>query len=343
MLSCPLPHYDSARIELAYGDGGSLMSKLIEDIFLPAFGSDPASLHDSAVLEFPPGRLAFTTDSFVVYPLFFPGGDIGSLAVHGTVNDLAMSGAVPLVISAAFIIEEGLPISTLKTIVDSMGQAARNTGVRIVTGDTKVVEKGKGNGIFISTSGIGHISHDLAIHSSSIREGDVILISGDLGRHGIAVMSQREGLSFGTDLASDSAPLHRSVQALLQSGIQIHCLRDITRGGLATTLHELADASGLTFLLQEELIPIRPDVSSACEMLGLDPLQIACEGRFCAIVPKQDAERTLSLLKRESPDVSPKIIGSVCGRDTAPLLMATFIGSTRIISMPTGTQLPRIC
>ncbi|MEG1740032.1 MAG: hydrogenase expression/formation protein HypE [Akkermansia sp.] len=345
MFSCPLPHHNNTYIELAYGDGGRLMSQLINDIFLPAFGTDPSSLHDSAVLSPPQGKLAFTTDSFVVHPLFFPGGDIGSLAIHGTINDLAMSGAHPLYISASFILEEGLEIEILRRIVNSMAQAAKQADVRIVTGDTKVVEKGKGDGIYINTSGIGIIEHPWDINATAIQEGDAILISGDIGRHGMTIMSVREELGFSSSsgLTSDSAPLHRSVHALIDRGIPIHCLRDITRGGLSTTLHELADASGLTFLIDEQKIPVREDVRSACDLLGLDPLQVACEGRYSAIVPEKNANQALELMRTLAVSGEACRIGTVQKRDTAPLLMRGILGPIRIISMPTGTQLPRIC
>lgn len=343
-FSCPLPYQDDRRISLVYGGGGRLLNQLISDVFLKNFGdTDPASLHDSAVLESPGRRLAFTTDSFVVNPLFFPGGDIGSLAVHGTVNDLSMSGARPLYLSAAFIIEEGLEIAVLEKIARSMGEAARLAGVRIVTGDTKVVEKGRGDGLYINTAGVGVVEHDGVIAPSRVREGDAILVSGDLGRHGIAVMSLRDGLEFGTELESDSAPLNDSVAALLAAGLPVHCLRDVTRGGLTTTLNEIAESCGKTLALEERDIPLCEAVDSACGLLGLDPLQAACEGRYIVILPEERAEEALRIMRSVPVSSGACRIGRVEASGAAPLLMKGRWGTTRILSMPTGAQLPRIC
>ena len=341
MFTCPIPAPDPTRIRLAHGGGGEMTGKLIEEIFLPAFGSNGQPQHDSAILAAPAGSIAVTTDSFVVHPLEFPGGDIGSLAVHGTVNDLAMSGARALYLTAGFILEEGLDTAILSRIARSMGQAARQAGVTIVAGDTKVVEQGKGDGLYINTSGIGVIEHTLAIAPASIRPGDAILVSGDIGRHGITIMSARAGIDLQTDLQSDSANLWPSVENLLQAGISIHCLRDITRGGLSMTLNELAETSGTTILLDETSIPVCAAVQSACDLLGLDILQTACEGRYIAIVPEKQAEQTLLSLQRHNPEAA--IIGTVMPSGTAPLLIDGLLGVRRILSKPYGEQLPRIC
>jgi hydrogenase expression/formation protein HypE len=293
-------------------------------------------------LPSPGRRLAFTTDSYVVRPIFFPGGDIGSLAVHGTVNDLAMSGARSLYLSAAFILEEGLPMETLWRVVCSTRDAARACSVQIVTGDTKVVDKGKGDGLFLNTSGIGVLEHALDIAPASVRPGDAVLVSGDLGRHGMAVMSVREGLAFECDIQSDSASVAGQVQDLIAAGIEVHCLRDLTRGGLAGALNEIATDANLRIAIEEPLIPVREDVRAACEVLGLDPLHVACEGRFVAFVAACDAYRALDLLKASAPAARPAIIGSV--RSESPLVaLKSAIGANRVLDMPTGEQLPRIC
>ena len=304
--SCPLPIQDYPHILLAHGGGGKLMHQLISKLFLPAFRNPLLETqHDASVFNIAGQRLAFTTDSYVVRPLFFPGGDLGSLAVHGTVNDLAMAGARPLYLSAAFIIEEGLPMETLWKIVSSMQQAAQNAGVQIITGDTKVVDKGKGDGLFINTAGIGILEHPLKIAPQSVQPGDAILVSGDLGRHGMAIMAVREGLSFESAIESDSASLAEPVLQLLRAGIEIHCLRDITRGGLTSVLNEIAEAANLTLHVEEKLIPVREDVRAACEILGLDPLQVACEGRFAAFLPQRDADRALEILRAHRPVPAP--------------------------------------
>jgi hydrogenase expression/formation protein HypE len=295
------------------------------------------------VLNLPPGRVAFTTDSYVVQPLFFPGGDIGSMSVFGTVNDLAMSGAKALHLSAGFIIEEGLPLETLWRIVCSMRSAADRCGVQIVTGDTKVVDKGNGDGLFINTAGIGVIEHPLAIAPASVRAGDAVIVSGDIGRHGMAIMSVREGLGFEAILESDSAPVAAQVLELLAAGIDVHCLRDLTRGGLASALNEIAESAKLQILMHEKLIPVCGDVRAACEILGLDPLLVACEGRFAVFVPPQDAKRTLDILNQREVETVASYIGEV--RDELPpfVVLQTVMGSYRILDMPSGEQLPRIC
>ena len=288
-------------------------------------------------------RLAFTTDSYVVRPLFFPGGDLGSLAVHGTVNDLAMAGARPLYLSAAFIIEEGLPMETLWKIVSSMQQAAQKAGVQIITGDTKVVDKGKGDGLFINTAGIGILEHQLKIAPQSVQPGDAILVNGDLGRHGMAIMAVREGLAFESAIESDSAPLADVVLQLLRAGIEIHCLRDLTRGGLTSVLNEIAEAANLTLHVEEKLIPVREDVRAACEILGLDPLQVACEGRFAAFVPEREAERALEILRAHPSAAGACRIGRVSDQRSPKVLLKSTIGAQRILDMSSGEQLPRIC
>ncbi|MGD0744412.1 MAG: hydrogenase expression/formation protein HypE [Verrucomicrobiota bacterium] len=342
--SCPLPISQYPHVLLAHGGGGKLMHQLIGKMFLTAFRNPLLETrHDSAVMEWTGKRLAFTTDSYVVRPLFFPGGDIGSMAVHGTVNDLAMSGARPVCLSAAFIIEEGLPMDTLWQVVCSMRDAVQRCGVRIVTGDTKVVDKGKGDGLFINTAGIGVVEHPLVIAPQGVRPGDAVLVSGDLGRHGMAIMAVREGLQFESAIESDSAPVHEMVLELLQAGIEIHCLRDLTRGGLASALNEIAEASGVRIEIVEKSVPVREDVHAACEMLGLDPLHVACEGRFAAFIAIRDAERALQIMGRHAVGEGSAIIGKVT-ESSAPLVtLRSAIGVSRILDMPGGEQLPRIC
>jgi hydrogenase expression/formation protein HypE len=342
--SCPIPISQYPQVLLAHGGGGKLMHQLIGKMFLTAFGNPPLETrHDSAVVEWTGKKLAFTTDSYVVRPLFFPGGDIGSMAVHGTVNDLAMSGARPLYLSAAFIIEEGLPMDALWRIVCSMRDAAQRCGAQIITGDTKVVDKGKGDGLFINTAGIGVIEHPPIIAPGSVRPGDAVLVSGDLGRHGMAIMAVREGLQFESAIESDSAPVHEIVLELLNAGIEIHCLRDLTRGGLASALNEIAEGAGGRIEIVEKSVPVREDVHAACEMLGLDPLHVACEGRFIAIVAGKDAERALQIMSRHAIGAGSAIIGKVV-ESSAPLVtLKSAIGANRILDMPSGEQLPRIC
>jgi hydrogenase expression/formation protein HypE len=343
--SCPFPIQNYPQVLLAHGGGGKLMHQLIHKLFLPAFGnSKPEWQHDASVFEVGGQRLALTTDSYVVRPLFFPGGDLGSLAVHGTVNDLAMAGARPLYLSAAFIIEEGLPMETLWKVVSSMQDAARKAEVEIITGDTKVVDKGKGDGLFINTTGVGLLEHPLPIGPQNIQPGDVILVNGDLGRHGMAIMAVREGLEFESSIESDSAPLARMVLALLSAGVKIHCLRDLTRGGLTSVLNEIAEAANYTLAVEERLIPVREDVRAACEILGLDPLQVACEGRLAAFVPEQDAERALEIMRNhQGSGMNAARVGRVTDQRAAKVLLKSSIGAQRILDMSTGEQLPRIC
>lgn len=343
-LSCPIPIDQYPTVLLAHGGGGKLMQQLLERMFLPTFGTAKSIPHDSAVLTLPTDKIAFTTDSYVINPLFFPGGDIGSLAIHGTVNDLAMSGARPLYLSVGFILEEGLPMATLWRIVQSMQQAAQNANVQIITGDTKVVDRGKGDGIFINTAGIGIVEHDLVIAPQSVQPGDVILLNGDIGRHGIAIMAVREGLEFETTIESDSAPLASIVLELIQAGVTIHCLRDLTRGGLSSTLNEIATSARVTINIDENVIPVREDVQGACEILGFDPLYVANEGRFVAFVPQESVDKTLEILRSHHEQAC--IIGQVTGTSKAKMGLVTVqskIGASRILDMLSGEQLPRIC
>jgi hydrogenase expression/formation protein HypE len=342
--ACPLPFTDYPHVLLAHGGGGKLMHQLIGKLFLPAFRNPLLEAqHDASVFEVGGQRLAFTTDSYVVRPLFFPGGDLGSLAVHGTVNDLAMAGARPLYLSAAFIIEEGLPMETLWKLVASMQQAAQKAHVQIITGDTKVVDKGKGDGLFINTAGIGILEHSLKIMPRSVQPGDAILVNGDLGRHGMAIMAVREGLAFESQIESDSAPVAGLVMQLLKAGIEIHCLRDLTRGGLASALNEIAEAAKVKIAVVEKSVPVREDVHAACEMLGLDPLHVACEGRFAAFIAAKDVERALQIMRGHAVGTGSAVIGKVA-ESSAPLVtLKSAIGVDRILDMPSGEQLPRIC
>lgn len=340
-LICPIPIQKYPHVLLAHGGGGKLMRQLIDQMFLPIFGEPNQVEHDAATLKLNGNKIAFTTDSYVVNPLFFPGGDIGSMAIHGTVNDLAMAGARPLYLSVSFILEEGLPIQTLWEIIISMKKAADNAQVKIVTGDTKVVDKGKGDGIFINTSGIGIIEHNLIINPLSVRPGDGVIINGDLGRHGIAIMAVREGLEFETTIESDSSPVADVVLKLLESEIEIHCLRDLTRGGLASTLNEIASAAEVAIEIKETAIPVLEEVKGACEILGFDPLYVANEGRFAVFVPEKDIEKTLSILQARIPEAC--LIGFVKETSTPLVTMESTIGAKRIINMLSGEQLPRIC
>lgn len=342
--SCPIPLQQYPHVLLAHGGGGKLMHHLLENVFGKAFANPILDArHDSAPFAVPSGKLAMTTDSYVVRPLFFPGGDIGSMAVHGTVNDLAMSGARPRYLSAAFIIEEGLPMETLWQVVCSMRDAAQHCGVQIITGDTKVVDKGKGDGLFINTTGIGFIETPLTISPKSVLPGDAILVSGDLGRHGIAIMAVREGLQFETTIQSDSAPVHEMVLDLLQAGVEIHCLRDLTRGGLASALNEIAEAAHLRIAVEEQSIPVREDVHAACELLGLEPLRVANEGRFVAFVPARDAQRAVDIIARHESGMGAAIVGEVAGPADPLVICRSRIGVARVLDMPSGEQLPRIC
>ena len=342
--SCAVPDLFPAAVQMAHGGGGRLMHQLLERLVVPAFRNRHLdSRHDAAVLDVGGHRMAFTTDSYVVRPAFFPGGDIGTLAVNGTVNDLAMSGARPTWLSAAFILEEGFPIEAFRTVLDSMAAAARAVGAEIVTGDTKVVDHGKGDGIFINTAGVGLIEHALEIVPASVRAGDAVLVSGDLGRHGIAVLTAREALAFETDILSDTAPLDGAVTALLAAGVDVHCLRDLTRGGLASAVIEIAEAANVAIHLDERAIPVDAAIRGACEVLGLDPMYVANEGRFVAFVGDHDGERALAALRAHPGAAGACRIGTVQGARPRQVTLRTAIGASRIVEMFSGEQLPRIC
>ncbi|MCX6944699.1 MAG: hydrogenase expression/formation protein HypE [Verrucomicrobiota bacterium] len=344
-LSCPVPLPHRTEITVGHGGGGRLTQDLLDRVFRPAF-ANPAleAQHDGALLRLPGGaRLAFTTDSHVVSPLFFPGSDIGQIAVNGTVNDLCMCGARPLWLSAGFILEEGFPIATLEKVVASMQAAAAAAGVSIVTGDTKVVERGKGDGLYVTTAGVGVIETPLTIAPTSIRAGDAVILSGDLGRHGMAIMATRAGLEFESAIESDCAPLVAPVQALLQSGLEIHCLRDLTRGGLATSLVELAESAQLGIAIDAAKIPVTELVRGACEILGLDPLYVANEGRFVCLVPAAQAAQALALIAQTAPGGPPVIIGQVTAGPAGQVTQRSIIGAERIVDRLSGEQLPRIC
>jgi hydrogenase expression/formation protein HypE len=347
--SCPLPIFDHQQIVLGHGSGGKLTADLIDHIFLPAF-SNPVlnKLDDQAVLTVGGARLAFTTDSFVVTPIFFPGGDIGRLAIYGTVNDLAMSGARPLYLSAAFILEEGLAVDDLRRVVESMRAAAAEAGVALVTGDTKVVNRGKGDQIFITTTGIGIIVNDVNISADRARPGDQIILSGYIGDHGMAIMSQRENLEFEGAITSDCASLHGLVADMLSTppgdGAEfIHCLRDPTRGGVATTLNEIAKRAGVGMFLREQSIPVRESVKGGCELLGLDPLYVANEGKLLAVVVPERAGAVLHQMREHPLGKDAAIIGEVVAEHPGMVLMKTQIGGTRVLDVMFGEQLPRIC
>lgn len=342
--TCPLPLRDYPRVVMGHGGGGQLSAELIDNIFIPAFRNDELiCMRDSSVLGVPPGRLAFSTDSYVVHPLFFPGGSIGELAVHGTINDLAMSGARPLYLSAAFILEEGLEIMTLARIVDRMAAAARDAGVRIVTGDTKVVEKGHADGCFITTAGIGVLPDGPLPGPSRARPGDVVLVSGTLGDHGMTVMSVREGLMFETTLESDSAALHGLVATMIGVSSEIHVLRDPTRGGIASSLNEIAAASNVGVVLEESALPVKPQVAAACELLGMDPVYVANEGKLLAVVAPQDADTVLAAIREHPLGRDAARIGTVTHEHPGVLVAKTSVGASRIIPKQIGEQLPRIC
>jgi hydrogenase expression/formation protein HypE len=343
-LNCPVPAAAKDHVSLGHGSGGKLSAELMREVFLPAFSNETlARLDDQAVLNLGSARIAFTTDSFVVKPLFFPGGDIGSLAVHGTVNDLAMGGAKPLFLSVAFIIEEGLSMETLRRIVASLGHAAEACGVQVVTGDTKVVDKGSGDGVFINTTGLGMVPDGLFLSASQARAGDAIVLSGFIGDHGIAILGEREGLEFDCPVASDSAPLHELVADMLRTTDAIRCLRDPTRGGVSSALNEIAAQSRVGMLLEEETIPVREAVRGACEMLGLDPLYVANEGKLLAIVDPSAADKLLAAMRANPLGRDARRIGTVTKSDPGWVTMRTVLGTTRIVDMLAGDQLPRIC
>jgi hydrogenase expression/formation protein HypE len=343
-FSCPAPLPSKDTVLLGHGSGGRLSAELIRDVFLPAFQNAVLGrLDDQAVVSVNGCRLAFTTDSFVVKPLFFPGGDIGSLAVHGTINDLAMGGAQPLFLSVAFIIEEGLPMNVLRRVVDSLRQAAMAAQVEVVTGDTKVVEKGSGDGLFINTSGIGLVPDGLDLSANRALPGDRILLNGAIGDHGITILAQREGLEFESAVASDTAPLHGLVSEMLRTSTGFRCFRDPTRGGVSSALNEIAAQSGVGMVLEERAIPVRDEVRGACELLGLDPLYVANEGKLIAIVDPAGAAAVLDAMRRHPLGREAQIIGTVTDEHPGLVTMRTRLGTARIVDMLAGDQLPRIC
>ncbi len=331
-------------VDMSHGSGGRAMAQLIDEIFVRQFDNDLLrQANDQAAFDVPPGRMVMSTDGHVISPLFFPGGDIGSLAVHGTVNDVAMSGARPLYLSAGFILEEGFPLADLERIVISMGRAAVAAGVPVVTGDTKVVERGKGDGVFITTTGVGVVPEGINISGDLARPGDAILVNGTMGDHGVAIMSSRENLEFETSIESDSAALHTLIADMVSVVPEIHCLRDPTRGGLATTLNELAQQSSVGMKLMESAIPVRPAVRAACELLGLDPLYVANEGKLICICPKQDAQRVLEVMQAHPLGEEAAIIGEVTEDQHGFVQMETSFGGSRVVDWLVGEQLPRIC
>ncbi len=340
---CPVPQAPS-RILLGHGGGGALTRRLLEQVFEPAFANPMlGARHDGAVFDIPAGRLAMTTDAYVVRPLEFPGGDVGGLAVCGTANDLAMCGARPLHLAASFILEEGLETAVLARIVASMGAAARGVDMQIVTGDTKVVERGSGDGVFITTSGVGVVESPHEIGPASVRPGDAVLLSGDIGRHGATIMAARESLGLEADLRSDCAALWPAVAALLDAGIEIHCLRDLTRGGLATGLIEIARDADVSIGVEESAIPIAPAVRGLCELLGLDPLYVANEGRFLCVLPEAQAEAALSRLGECDVSAGAVRIGRVGEKPGGRATLSSTIGGARFLTLQSGEQLPRIC
>lgn len=343
-LACPLPITDYPRVLMAHGGGGRLMHQLIDSIFIPALNNPMlAARHDGAVLTLGNTRLAFTTDTYVVQPLFFPGGDIGTLAVNGTVNDLAMCAARPLFLSLAMVLEEGFPMEELWRITRSIERTSRAVGVQVVTGDTKVVERGKGDGVFINTAGIGAIESSGNVGPQFIETGDALLLSGDIGRHGVAVMARRRGIEFESQIESDCAAVSPLVLELIQAGVEIHCLRDLTRGGLASAAVEIAQAAEREIQLDESAIPVHEEVRGACELLGLDPLYVANEGRFIAVVAGRDAGRALSLIRSKPEGAGASLIGRVAEQCAGRVTMKNKIGTERIVQMLSGEQLPRIC
>ena len=343
-FTCPIPLSEYPRVLLAHGGGGRLSQHLIEKMLYPSFENrllEP--LHDGAILSLDGGRLAFSTDSHVVHPLFFPGGDIGRLSVFGTANDLAMCGARPLFISCGLILEEGLPMEELWRVILSIREAAAEVGVQVITGDTKVVERGKGDGVFINTSGIGSVLPGLDVGPHRLRPGDEIVISGPIGLHGIAIMALREGIDLETEIRSDSAPVYPMVEALAAAGLEIHMLRDPTRGGVSSALNEMVRRAGVGILLDEEPLPIPADVEGVCEILGLDPLYVANEGNFLAVVAEGQGARALDTLRQHPLGTRAALIGRVAAEHPGVVVMKSRIGGERVVDMMSGEQLPRIC
>lgn len=341
---CPLPLRDTPTIVMGHGGGGAMSGELIESLFLPAYGGAArAELGDSAVLTVPAGRLAFSTDSFVVKPMFFPGGSIGDLAVNGTVNDLAMSGATPLYLSTAYILAEGTAMTDIARVAMAVGKAAEVAGVQLVTGDTKVVDSGSGDGIYVNTAGIGVIADGVHIGPTRAEVGDAVIVSGDIGVHGIAVMSCRDGIAFETTLESDTAPLHGLVAEMLGTGIDVKVLRDPTRGGVSATLNEIAKASGVGVEIIERDLPVPAEVKDACGLLGLDPLQVANEGKLVAIVPADRADELLAAMRQHPLGAGARRIGTCVAEHPRMVVARTGLGGTRVVDLPIGEQLPRIC
>ncbi|GAB3714990.1 hydrogenase expression/formation protein HypE [Nocardiopsis nanhaiensis] len=341
---CPAPLRDAPHITMGHGAGGALSGELVRHLFLPGYGEAAADgLGDSAVLPVADQRVAFSTDSFVVRPMFFPGGNIGDLAVNGTVNDLAMSGARPLFLSTAFILEEGTPLEDLHRVASTMGEAARRAGVQLVTGDTKVVESGHGDGIFVNTAGVGVVDPGVDIRPDRAGPGDVVLLSGEIGVHGIAVMSVREGIEFGTALESDTAALNGMVADMIATGADIRVMRDPTRGGLAASVNEIAVSSEVGIEITEDALPIPDAVANACGLLGLDPMFVANEGKLMAIVSAEDADQVLESMRRHELGRRAAVIGTCVAEHPGVMVSRTGLGATRVVDLPVGEQLPRIC
>jgi hydrogenase expression/formation protein HypE len=340
--TCPVPLRDSPTIVMGHGGGGQMSAELVEHLFVPAFGGG-GPLGDSAVVSLGGARIAFSTDTFVVRPLFFPGGSIGHLAVNGTVNDLAMSGATPAFLSCGMVLEEGTDLATVGRVAQDMGAAARAADVRIITGDTKVVDAGHGDQVFVNTAGIGLVPDGVDIRPDRAQVGDVVIVSGAIGVHGIAIMSVREGLEFGSDIVTDSASLHPLVTAMLAVTTDLHVLRDPTRGGLATSLNEIASASGVGIRLQERDIPVPPEVGNACALLGLDPMYVANEGKLVAFVAREDADEVLAAMRAHPLGTGAAIIGDCVDEHHGMVVARTTFGATRVVDTPLGEQRPRIC
>lgn len=341
--TCPAPLRDYPTVVMGHGAGGKLSAELINHLFLPAFGQPAHPLADAAITEIGNSRLAISTDSFVVRPLFFPGGNIGELAVNGTINDIAMMGAQPLALTASFILEEGMPLSQLSMIAESMGRAARQAGVTLIAGDTKVVDRGHGDGVYITTTGFGLIPAGVTIGPEQARPGDAIIVSGAIGMHGVAILSVREGIEFGAPVVSDTAALHDLVNTMIASGARIHTLRDPTRGGVAAALNEIAQTAGIGVEIVERNIPIPPAVQAACELLGMDPLHIANEGKLIAFVERSDADHLLSVMRSHPLGHEAALIGYATADHPGVVVARTGIGGTHVVDTLIGEQLPRIC
>ncbi len=342
--SCPAPLRDQPNIVMGHGGGGKLSAELIQHLFLPAFNNEHLEdLGDAAVVELPAGRIAMSTDSFVIRPRVFPGGDIGELAINGTVNDVAMTGATPLYVSVAMILEEGMPIDELAAITQSMAKAADQAGVQLVTGDTKVVDRGHGDGVYVNTTGLGIIRDGIDIRPQNVGPGDVILVNGTIGDHGMAIMSVREGLEFETTIESDTAALNHLVAALLDAAIDVRALRDPTRGGLAATLNEFAEAAQVGVVVEESRLPVKREVASACEMLGMDPFYVANEGKVVVVVPAEQADKALEVMQAHELGTDATRIGEIVANHPGVVVAKTAIGATRVVDTQVGEQLPRIC